>query len=136
MLINNAIGAEFKISQHYCYTFGDNADKYMAAAGHYGAKSKDLVRHFAQDLGFQYLSATNKEEFIVSLDSFASSKVVEKPMILEVFTNHEDENEALKLMTSIIYDAKTAIKHKVASTIHSIAGEKGIDVLKSILGKK
>ena len=136
LLINNAIGAEFKISQHYCYTFGDNADKYMAAAGHYGAKSKDLVRHFAQDLGFQYLSATNKEEFIVSLDSFASSKVVEKPMILEVFTNHEDENEALKLMTSIIYDAKTAIKHKVASTIHSIAGEKGIDVLKSILGKK
>lgn len=132
LLINNAIGAEFKLGIHMCYTFLDNADKYMAAAGHYGAKSPVLVKHFSEDLGFQYLSATNKEEFLTALESFANPNITGKPMILEVFTTHENENEALNLMTSITFDAK----HKVADAIRSVAGEKGIKAIKSILGKK
>ena len=132
LLINNAIGAEFKIGSHYCYTFKDDADKYMAAAGHYGAKSPVLVKHFSEDLGFQYLSATNKEEFLTALEFFANPNLTEQPMILEVFTTHENENEALNLMTSITFDAK----HKVADAIRSVAGEKGIKAIKSILGGK
>ena len=132
LLINNAIGAEFKIGSHYCYTFKDDADKYMAAAGHYGAKSPVLVKHFSEDLGFQYLSATNKEEFLTALETFANPNLTEQPMILEVFTTHENENEALNLMTSITFDAK----HKVADAIRSVAGEKGIKAIKSILGRK
>jgi 2-succinyl-5-enolpyruvyl-6-hydroxy-3-cyclohexene-1-carboxylate synthase len=132
LLINNAIGAEFKIGSHYCYTFKDDADKYMAAAGHYGAKSPVLVKHFSEDLGFQYLSATNKEDFLLALEIFANPNLTEQPMILEVFTTHENENEALNLMTSITFDAK----HKVADAIRSVAGEKGIKAIKSILGRK
>lgn len=132
ILINNAIGAEFKISQHFCYTFHDDADKYMAAAGHFGAKSPSLVKHFSEDLGFQYLSASNKEEFLDALDIFTNPEITERPMILEVFTTHENENEALDCMTSILFDAK----HKLAATIRSVAGEKSIGVIKSILGKK
>lgn len=131
LLINNAIGAEFKISQHYCYTFRDDADKYMAAAGHYGAKSPVLVKHFSEDLGFQYLSATNKEEFLTALETFTNPSITDKPMILEVFTTHENENEALRLMTSITFDAK----YKVADAIRSVAGESGIKKIKSLLGK-
>ncbi|MBQ8273866.1 MAG: 2-succinyl-5-enolpyruvyl-6-hydroxy-3-cyclohexene-1-carboxylate synthase [Bacteroidaceae bacterium] len=131
LLINNAIGAEFKISQHYCYTFRDDADKYMAAAGHYGAKSPVLVKHFSEDLGFQYLSATNKEEFLTALETFANPSITDKPMILEVFTTHENENEALRLMTSITFDAK----YKVADAIRSVAGESGIKKIKNLLGK-
>lgn len=136
ILINNAIGAEFKISQHYCYAFRDEADKYMAAAGHFGAKSPVLVKHYTEDLGFQYLSATNKEEFLAALDTFTNPEITDKPMILEVFTTHENENEALGLMTSIIYDKKAAMKSKVAGAIRSVAGEKGIKAIKNILGKK
>lgn len=136
ILINNAIGAEFKISQHFCYTFRDDADKYMAAAGHYGAKSPVLVKHYAEDLGFQYLSATNKEEFLSTLDTFTNPEITDKPMLLEVFTTHENENEALRLMSTITYDAKTDIKNKVANTIRSVAGEKGIKIIKNIIGKK
>ena len=132
LLINNAIGAEFKIGSHYCYTFKDDADKYMAAAGHYGAKSPVLVKHFSEDLGFQYLSATNKEEFLAALETFINPNITGKPMILEVFTTHENENEALKLMTSITMDSK----QKVADAIRSVAGEKGIKAIKSILGRK
>lgn len=136
ILINNAIGAEFKISQHYCYTFRDDADKYMAAAGHFGAKSPVLVKHYCEDLGFQYLSATNKEEFLAALDTFANPEITDRPMILEVFTTHENENEALGLMTSIIYDKKAAMKSKVAGAIRSVAGDKGVKFIKNIIGKK
>ncbi len=136
MLINNAIGAEFKLSTHRCSIFGDDADKYMAAGGHFGAKSPVLVKHYCEDLGFQYLSATNKEEFLTALDTFSNPEITDKPMILEVFTTHENENEALRLMTTITYDKKAAIKSKVAEAVRSVAGEKSVNLLKDIFRKK
>lgn len=136
LLINNAVGAEFKLSTHFCYAFGNEADNYMAAAGHYGAKSPMLVKHFAEDLGFQYLSANNKEEFIAALDTFTAPEITDKPIILEVFTTHENENEALRLMTTINVDVNNVMRHKLASTIRSVVGEKGVNVVKNILGKK
>lgn len=132
LLINNAIGAEFKLSIHQCYTFHNEADKYMAAAGHYGAKSPSLVKHFSEDLGFQYLSASNKKEFLEALDVFCNPEITENPIILEVFTTHENENEALRLMSTIAIDTK----HKLSGIVRSIAGEKGINVIKSVIGKK
>lgn len=132
ILINNAIGAEFKLNIHMCYTFLDNADKYMAAAGHYGAKSPVLVKHFSEDLGFQYLSATNKEEFLAALDAFTNPNITDKPMIFEVFTTHENENEALKLMRNINVDTK----HKMADVIRTLAGENSINAIKNILNRK
>lgn len=136
MLINNAIGAEFKLSTHRCSAFGDDADKYMAAGGHFGAKSPVLVKHYTEDLGFQYLSATNKEEFLAALDTFTNPEITDRPMILEVFTTHENENEALRLMTTITYDAKAAMKSKVANAVRSVTGEKGVKILKGIFGKE
>lgn len=132
LLINNAIGAEFKLSIHQCYTFHNDADKYMAAAGHYGAKSPSLVKHFSEDLGFQYLSASNKKEFLEALDVFCNPEITDKPIIFEVFTTHENENEALRLMSTIAIDTK----HKLSGIVRSIAGEKGINVIKSVIGKK
>lgn len=136
ILINNAIGAEFKLSPHFCYKFGETADPYMAAAGHFGAKSPVLVKHYTEDLGFQYLSATNKEEFLAALDTFTNPEITDRPMILEVFTTHENENEALRLMTTITYDAKAAMKSKVANAVRSVTGEKGVKILKGIFGKE
>lgn len=115
LLINNAVGAEFKLSSHPCYAFGDEANKYMAAAGHFGAKSPSLVKNYSESLGFQYLSATNKEEFIAALDFFTNPNITDKPMLLEVFTTHEDENEALRLMTSINVDSNKIIKNAIKS---------------------
>lgn len=133
LLINNGVGAEFKLTPHKCYAFKDEANKFMAAAGHFGNKSSLLVKHYAEDLGFQYLSATNKEEFMTVLDTFTNPKITDKPMILEVFTNHEDENEALTLITTINVDAKAVVKNKVTGAIRSVAGEAGIKAIKNIL---
>lgn len=135
ILINNAVGAEFKLSVHPCYAFGDDANKYMAAAGHFGAKSSVLVKHFSEDLGFQYLSATNKEEFMVALDTFVTPEITDRPMILEVFTTHENENDALRLMTTINIDTKALVKTKLKSTLRSLIGDKGVNVIKEVLKK-
>lgn len=136
ILINNAIGAEFKISQHYCHMFGSDADKYMAAAGHFGAKSSVLVKHYAEDLGFLYMSARNKEEFMTALEIFVAPKMTSKSMILELFTTHEEEDEALRLMTTITFDTKAVIKSKLGGVVRSVAGEKGVKFIKNIIGKK
>ncbi len=136
LLVNNGVGAEFKLGVHKCYAFGDDANAFMAAAGHYGNKSPHLVKHYAEDLGFRYLSATTKEEFTAALEEFTSPNIGDKSIIFEIFTNHEDENEALNLMTHIEYDPKAAMRNKAINVIQSVAGEKGIRTIKNLLGKK
>lgn len=135
LLINNGVGAEFKLSIHKCYAFKDEANKFMAAAGHFGNKSPQLVKHFTEDLGFQYLSATNKDEFMVALEDFTNPQLTDKSIVLEVFTNHEDERDALQLMSNISVDAKKLIKNKLAGAIRSVAGEVGIKAIKGIFKK-
>ena len=87
MLINNGVGAEFRLSIHFCNDFGDDANRFMAAGGHFGNKSSKLVKHYAEDLGYRYLSATNKEEFMSALEDFTNPQLMDKSMIFEVFTN-------------------------------------------------
>ena len=67
ILINNGRGTEFRNYNHIGAKFGDNADQYIAAAGHYGNQSRDLIRHYAVDMGFEYLKAENKEEYLEQL---------------------------------------------------------------------
>ncbi|MBR2046433.1 MAG: hypothetical protein IJ958_09920, partial [Agathobacter sp.] len=44
--------------------WGSEADRYMAAAGHNGDSSACLVRHFAEDLGYDYMCASGKSEYV------------------------------------------------------------------------
>ena len=67
MLVNNGCGTEFKMYSHTAFQFGEEADGFMAAAGHYGARSRDLVKGYATALGFEYLSAAGKDDFALSL---------------------------------------------------------------------
>ncbi len=100
LVINNGMGAEFKIYTHQCQRagFGDDALPYMAAAGHFGNKSKDLLRHYATDLGYEYLSASSKEEFNVALERFVCPQLTDKSMVFEVFTDPKDESDANYMM--------------------------------------
>ena len=66
MLINNGRGTEFHNSDHPASKFGAEGDPYIAAAGHYGNKSPELVKHYAQDLGYEYMTASTKEEYLTS----------------------------------------------------------------------
>lgn len=98
LLINNGRGTEFRNYGHPGHAFGDAADHYIAAAGHYGNKSSELVRHYAEDLGYEYMTASNKEEFLSVYKRFLTPEVTDKPMLFEVFTNTSDEDTALTLI--------------------------------------
>ena len=95
ILINNGRGVEFRKKDHPGYRFGNEADLYMAAAGHYGCQSKDLVKHYATDLGFEYLAASTKGEFDEVVERFLASSLTEKPMLLEVFPDYVDDVDNL-----------------------------------------
>lgn len=100
MVINNGKGTEFRNYYHQGNQFGDEADRYIAGAGHFGNKSKMLLKHYAQDLGFEYLSAENKAQYQNVIDRFVSDKIGHS-MILEIFTDSQDESDALKAIRNI-----------------------------------
>lgn len=135
LVVNNGKGAEFRIYTHPANNFGDEADKYMAAAGHYGNKSKTLIQHYVEDLGFEYITASTKEEFYKAMKRFTTPVLTERSMVLEVFTDSKDESDGIYAMNHIVSNFSGKTKEKAKDLIKSIAGEKGLNKIKNILGK-
>ena len=135
LLINNGKGTEFRNYNHPGSMFGEDADLYIAAGGHYGNKSPQLVKHYAEDLGFEYISATNKEEYISQFDRFVSKRISDKPMLFEVFTNSEEESNALRIISNTAFDPKTKIKNTIIGTVKQVLGESTIQQLKKVIKK-
>lgn len=110
LLINNGHGTEFSNYDHPASQFGENVDRFIAAGGHYGRKSNYLVKHYAEDLGFSYLFASTKEEFLQTYNTFVNAEVTDKPILFEVFTNAEDESNALFKIRNINQRGTTLLK--------------------------
>lgn len=127
MLINNGRGTEFRNFNHPAAHFGEDADLYMAAAGHFGNQSRELVRHFAEDLGFTYLSADSKETYLTQVDGFLDLSAKSKPVLFEVFTDSQDESDAIETLYNL---TPTAAARNMAK---NILGEKGINTIKKIM---
>jgi len=116
LLVNNGTGMEMQFSDFLASRVGADKDSFIAASDHYGNKSHDLVRHYANDLGFMYLSANNKDEYLENLKTFLSTEEIDKPIIFETFVSKEDEDVAFRVMSGIDRsdDADTnLIKNKV-----------------------
>ena len=77
---NNGCGGLFHTPGHMQESFGEALDAYQAAGGHFGNKSRNLLRHYATDLGFKYLCASTKEEFLAALPQFLATKS-DKPIV-------------------------------------------------------
>lgn len=97
MLFNNGKGCEFKHNMSPGHIFKDDVDFFISAAGHFGNQSPTLVRDYATNLGFKYLTASAKEDFLANLDEYLNPEISQS-YIFEVFTRDVDESEALKLM--------------------------------------
>lgn len=132
MLINNGRGTEFTNYGHPGHAFGEDADPFIAAAGHYGNKSHKLVKHYAEDLGFKYLSASNKEEFLDVYEEFVSPEQQPQPMLFEVFTDSKDESDAIEVMENI-RKAPVSVKKLVKDTIKGVVGEHNIRKIRKAL---
>lgn len=122
MLINNGRGTEFTNYSHPGHAFGKDADLFIAAAGHYGRKSPNLVRHYAEDLGFTYITASNKEEFNKVYMEFVTPEILSKPILFEIFTDSEDESTALETIRNIVVAPKS-IKQFVKDIANQVLGE-------------
>ena len=135
LLINNAKGVEFRNPYHPCYQFGEDADKYMAAAGHFGNQSSSLVKHYATDLGYEYLFAKDKESFLQNIGAFLTPSPLQRPIIFEVFTNTEDEKNALCLIHHIMSSKSDLMKREVKDCAKRILPDSVIKGIKKIVGK-
>lgn len=132
LLINNGCGTEFKNYSHFAAQFGEEANEYMSAMGHYGKKSKDLIRHYSKDLGFEYMAASDKEEFKNNITRFVTPHITDKPMLFEVFTDYKDESDALNLINHIVEDAPTPTDI-AKKTAKNVLGEKNLKRIKRFI---
>lgn len=138
LLINNGRGTEFRNYNHHGAAFGEKADEYIAAARHYGNQSKVLVKHYATDLGFEYITASSKKDFLINAKYFLTTELTPKPVMFEVFTDSQDESDALYAINHLYPESdatKTSMKQMVKNEIKSIVGECGVKIGKAIFGK-
>lgn len=133
LLVNNGKGQEFRNYTHPAYKLGVLADDYIAAAGHYGNKSPLLVRHYAEDLGYLYLTASSKDDYISNLKTFTDPEKTEKPIIFEVFINGDDESESLQILQELSLSPSSALNNKMKAIGRKLLGNKGILAIKKIV---
>lgn len=123
LLINNGRGVIFRKPGNMGSIFGDGADEYISAARHYGNMSPTLVRDYAMNLGFQYLCAKTKEEFIENAHIFINPQMLEKPILFEAFTEVNDEIQGDNIHSSMDFKNK----------IRSLLGDNIYDSLRTII---
>lgn len=134
LLINNGRGTEFRNYLHMGHDFGEDADPFIAAAGHYGNKSSKLVRHFAEDLGFKYLTASNKEEFLNVYQEYVSPRATDKPILFEVFTDTQDESDALEIMCKLCQcEEPISRKQVVKNVVKTVVGQSITSKIRNII---
>lgn len=131
LLVNNGKGTEFRQYKHVACGLGDEADEFVAAAGHFGQKSTNLVRHYAEDLGFEYMQAATKEEFLKLCDRFLTPEHTGQSMIFEVFTDSELESEALET----IMRADETLKDRTKELAKQIIGKDNLKAIRKIIGR-
>lgn len=135
IIVNNGRGMEFRNYKHPASIFGEDGDEFIAAARHYGNMSPTLIKHYAEDLGFDYICVKSKEDLLKAKDSFLNPESSTQPMLMEVFTNKEDEIEALRLVRDYMVDNKDYAVRKLKDTAKKILPSDTITSIRKILKK-
>jgi 2-succinyl-5-enolpyruvyl-6-hydroxy-3-cyclohexene-1-carboxylate synthase len=93
LLINNGRGEEFRLNSVLENNIEEKTDCLIAAKGH----NRGGAKGWAESCGFEYMSAKSSETFMSLINSFCNDEFT-KPVIFEVFTQNEDEQQGLKMM--------------------------------------
>ena len=131
MIVNNDKGTEFRQYSHVAAHFGDQADEFISASGHFGNKSPVLIKNYVEALGLKYLSASSKQEYEAVYEEFLSAEKNDQSVVLEVFTNSEEESKALEMVRKIKRSPGSSAKY-VAKKMLS---DRSIDKLKKVIRK-
>lgn len=125
LLINNNCGVEFKIYQNPAYQFGKEGDAYIAAKGH-----NSDAKGWVESNGFKYLSANSKKEFLENKDKFLS-QTSSQSIVFEVFTNHEDESDALRMIINA--NKRQSFKSDLKDRVKDVIGQETIKTIKKLI---
>lgn len=93
LIVNNDAGVEFRLNKSLERQWASDTDEYIAAKGHFGS-----ARDWVVSMGFEYISASTKEQFDMEIDDFTSPDIDHfngNPVVFEVFTKIFDEQQAL-----------------------------------------
>jgi 2-succinyl-5-enolpyruvyl-6-hydroxy-3-cyclohexene-1-carboxylate synthase len=133
MMINNGRGQEFRNHIQPAYSWHEKADKYVAAAGHFGNKSVNLMRHMAEDLGYEYMSANSKDEVLEQAKHFFTTEKNERPIFFEIFTDTTEETEALYKFKNMKTSIKQQARNIVSEAIKKTLGENAVNAAKKLI---
>lgn len=132
MMINNGCGAQFHLPGTYPQKAGISDEEiyqYISAGGHYGHKSSELVKHYTQDVGFDYMSASTKEEFDLNVGRFFSPIINGKPLFFEVFVDYHNDAKA----DSLVRGLDGALSLGARMIAKNIIGEKNVQKIKKMI---
>lgn len=132
LLVNNGKGTEFTQHGHPGAAYGPGANAFVAADGHFGRKSPDLVRGYVEALGFEYHAIHSKQDGVAAMSRLVSPEGRERPVLVEAFVDAEDESRALQMMRNLDPD-KPAGGAKMV--VKELIGQDNINKAKRILGR-
>lgn len=133
LLVNDGCGGLMKTNLVYKYMGDVNTNEFLAAAGHFGNQSPTLVKNYAENLGFEYLTASNKVEFEEVYMRFITPEMTDKPLLFEIFTKDSEEREAFDIMYNIDVTIKSAAKQAAKQVARQVLGQKGINAVKKVI---
>ena len=130
LVVNNGEGGEFTMPINGFYKVGgEDIRPYIAAKGHFGCKSKSLLKQFVECLGFEYLAASTKAEFHDAVTAFLRDS--DRPVIMECFTDATAEAAALAPLMEI--DALRKDGRNLKSMVSGILPQRVKNVIKAAI---
>lgn len=142
LLINNNVGAEFKVSTHIGSQFGEHTDDFVAAGRHNidhfeshldrgkPGNGPSPAQAWAEALGLQYLCASNKDEFNAVYDTFLSPDE-NRPIMFECFTTAADEDAAHEAVLRI--DVNRTFKSEAKQALKKLLPADAIRQIKKVI---
>ncbi len=122
LIDNNHGGGEFRVMTN-SWKNKPNVAPFISAEGHNGS-----AKGWAENCGFEYLSASSKEEFERLLQKLVSPN--ENPIVLEMFTKPEDEPAAMSKFIAENHFSNPS--DKIKEVFKKVVGPKGIEYVKKM----
>lgn len=119
LLVDNGCGTEFNMSFHPGSQFGEQTNDYIAAGRHFGDRSRKVVKAYVEALGFKYITASSKNEFLSVVDEFLDP-VIGKSVVFECFTEPKCESDAHHIIDMIDpYDTQAGMVPRIKGLVPS-----------------
>ena len=132
LLVNNGRAMEMSFKSNMTSQFEDGivSHSFMAAQGHFGSQSPNLVKNYVTDLGFEYFSVRTKDDYLSILPKFVDENISDKPIFVEVFTNSNDEQVAFDLIAKSNMSAVSELKEDFMNQARRLGLNKISHILK------